>query len=301
MQSSIPAADTPQTPIFNRLLTGSPSPDAPSKRPILVKCIQPTKDELKALGVKCRDFAYESSLPPVRPYVRRQIQPDVEKRPREGDTLDRDSKRHKIERVPTEPALDVSPSPPRRNPLPGRTHALVNLGHHDSTWTPLRISTDVHASPDLNMDESEIATPLVTPRGTLHWRSRESDVLPSFTPSLVGSRPTRTEVHLPHTSPLQAPHVPSPRIHSLTPHSPVKAKPSLSFSSSLSSLTSSNLSRHHTPTPRYFLRSRRGPRPGGTPTLPPQTRSRVTKAKKPLAPLPPLRKRRTVTTRSKKR
>ncbi|KAJ7124341.1 hypothetical protein C8R44DRAFT_783325 [Mycena epipterygia] len=36
---------------------------------------QPSVADLAALGIKARDFAYESTLPPIPPFVRRQVQP----------------------------------------------------------------------------------------------------------------------------------------------------------------------------------------------------------------------------------
>ncbi|KDR83980.1 hypothetical protein GALMADRAFT_236532 [Galerina marginata CBS 339.88] len=81
---------------------------------------QPSVEELKKLGIKVRDFAYESTLPPLRTIYRhpRQIQPGVPRplqrqvtEPDQSDSQQSQSNKN-VERTPTEPAL--SPTAPMR-------------------------------------------------------------------------------------------------------------------------------------------------------------------------------------------
>lgn len=161
--------------------------------------VQPTTTDLASLGVKVRDFAYESTLPPVRPvYLHpRQIQPGIEslKRPRvEGEEDDlnvqgeigRDPKKTKVIRTLTEPVLDET-----SNSLPTRARGFTDINDYDpedeflgySSQQAGYASTSQSQPPPQYFESQEsepyVDTPLVTPNGSLHWKVTETSNIPT--------------------------------------------------------------------------------------------------------------------------
>ncbi|KAG5648876.1 hypothetical protein DXG03_000225 [Asterophora parasitica] len=144
-------------------------------------------DTLRRLGIKTRDFAYESSLPPVRAYHRRQIQPSVpSKRTRMSGDDDESSghsseggskKKAKLEREDTEPNI--------QGPTLSRARVFMNLDDYDPE--PLSQSQNSgweasqRPSPFFESQDSEpyIDTPLVTPNGSLQWNIKNTSDIPT--------------------------------------------------------------------------------------------------------------------------
>lgn len=180
----------------------------PIMRRRLLRSEQPSVSKLAELGVKVRDFAYESTLPPVPTvYLQpRQIQPSVPKDVNDPNdphyVLEEERKKkvytfestRKIERTPTEPALesDLLPPPRRTFPKIKRANAQLDLGSqsqsqsqpqsqplpvhpvlpYDITNTPLSVSQPVPGlATDSQQTEPWVDTPIVTPNGSLQWPS----------------------------------------------------------------------------------------------------------------------------------
>ncbi len=107
---------------------------APTRQKPQIESIQPTVEQLKELGIKVRDFGYESTLPPIPPF--RRAPPPVPHVYNQGDPRF-NAKRHcgptrGLERTPTEPELTpdtlVVPQPQLEG-VPGikRTGAQFDL------------------------------------------------------------------------------------------------------------------------------------------------------------------------------
>lgn len=108
-------------------------------------------DTLARLGIKARDFAYESTLPPIRPYRVRQVQPGL------GDGKSSVPKGPKLERQATEPDLSaISP--------PSCTRAFANLNDYFDNREP----------------NTYIDTPSVTPDGSLEWEVAGNNSVPAL-------------------------------------------------------------------------------------------------------------------------
>ena len=162
---------------------------------------QPDAAALASYGIKVRDFAYESTLPPVKPVhlLPRQIQPGIRslKRIRDGEVDNASSlptngsaergegsssKKSKLERTATEPALQ--PGLP-----PTRERGFVNLNDYDPATDSQPIidsqQSDVTSSqpPPLYFDSQEsepyIDTPFVTPNGSLQWPVTDNSIIPA--------------------------------------------------------------------------------------------------------------------------
>ncbi|KAF8969425.1 hypothetical protein BDZ97DRAFT_1795586 [Flammula alnicola] len=158
---------------------------------------QPTAADLKKLGIKVRDFAYESTLPPV-PTVYchpRQIQPSVNRNPvqRQSTETDEDGAfsqqsqggTKKPEKTPTEPALTPAP--------PARQGGFLNIEDYDRTNDNIIDSQKAPSFPESPVNsqvpptifesqasEPTIKTPLVMPNGSLQWNILDiSDIPPS--------------------------------------------------------------------------------------------------------------------------
>ncbi|KAG6880152.1 hypothetical protein C0992_004604 [Termitomyces sp. T32_za158] len=134
-------------------------------------------DVLAELGIKVRDFAYESKLPPVQPYRVRQIQPGLRslKRNRDGEVVDvlQDnietaegslSRRSKLKREGTE--ADITQ--PRR---PQNFGYSVNIrdfhtkcSSSSQSLSQFQPEKFLQPSPD-----PYDVTPTVTPNGSLIW------------------------------------------------------------------------------------------------------------------------------------
>lgn len=170
---------------------------------------QPTVAMLAEMGVKVRDFAYESTLPPVPTvYLQpRQIQPSVPKDVNDPNdphyVLEEERKKkaytfqstRKIERTPTEPVLesDLQPPPRRSFPKIKRADAMLDLGSqsqpqpqsqpspthsmlpYDITNTSFSSSQPLHRQPaDPPRVETWVHTPIVTPNHSPQRPSEET-------------------------------------------------------------------------------------------------------------------------------
>ena len=132
------------------------------------------------MGIKVRDFAYESKLPPIQPIYRhpRQIQPAVVRttlkrqwaESGEDDYFSQSSSQpetsqKKLERTSTEPAI-----------LPTLDSTDIDDYEYDSLYTDSQEPNNYPGSQQLPLSifesqESEpyVDTPLVTPKGSLQW------------------------------------------------------------------------------------------------------------------------------------
>lgn len=199
--SSISTNDT--KPKSKNTVKGSGIP-VPRARRKPVHSEQPSVSKLSELGIKVRDFAYESTLPPVPTvYLQpRQIQPSVPKDVNDPNdphyVLEEERKKkvytfestRKIERTPTEPVLesDLLPPPRRTFPKIKRTDAQLDLGSqsqsqqqsqthsptshvqpHDITNTPSGSQPVPGLTTDSQQTEPWVDTPVVTPNGSLQW------------------------------------------------------------------------------------------------------------------------------------
>ncbi|KAG6821504.1 hypothetical protein H0H93_000012 [Arthromyces matolae] len=148
---------------------------------------------LVELGIKVRDFAYESKLPPVQPYRVRQYQPGSRslKRTRQEDDVFQDntsaiptsSKRSTLVREDTEP--DVSQHEPPFKRARGFAHVrslarqpAAPPWHHSKTPPmefprQIEIESQSQSQPPLILESQDsepyVVTPIVTPNGSLQW------------------------------------------------------------------------------------------------------------------------------------
>jgi hypothetical protein len=173
----------------------------PSSAPQVRESQQLDAATLASFGIKVRDFAYESTLPPVKPVhlLPRQIQPGLRtlKRIRDGeveDVLSRPTagsaekgegsspKKFRLERTVTEPVLETGVPPTR-------ARGFANLEEYDPTTDSQLIinsqQSDLAASqpPPLYFESQDsepyIDTPFVTPNGSLQWPVANHSAIPA--------------------------------------------------------------------------------------------------------------------------
>ncbi|KAK7470370.1 hypothetical protein VKT23_001797 [Stygiomarasmius scandens] len=276
--------------------------------------IQPRVEELERMGIKVRDFAYESVLPPVPSYRRqaRQVQPGP--RPLKRIRLDGEDDEPSSQRSEdADEQVDPAGNTDRKvaelsdrdvNNLPARGRGYSDLNAYDyvvesqqSEW-----SSPSHSQPPLvygiESQDSEpyISTPFVTPNGSLQWEvmdtsampasqlDTDDDILPNIEPGLI----KKLSLHTSHDA-LDPTPTPSLRI-SLPSNSeaqtppPKKHKPNPSPSPLRTKSPSPSLPPSAAPSPRYQLRTRR-PAP---PSPPPRGRSRSRPTRKIISPAPDL-------------
>jgi hypothetical protein len=151
---------------------------------------QTTRDDLAKLGIKVKDFAYESLLPPVKPWRPLQIQPSL-KRP--GDDDEAHERRKRLRRESTEPVLEeeemrAAMLASNRHQTRRRGFADLNReGNPSETEVPKLFSQlsdasfDASQPPALTMSQSQsqsqqteplVVTPIVTPNGSYDWSAR---------------------------------------------------------------------------------------------------------------------------------
>lgn len=203
LASKIPSSphpsSTPQPLTSTSPIVGSTA-KASSTRAQVRESQQPDAAKLASYGIKVRDFAYESTLPPVKPVhlLPRQIQPglrpfkriraddveDVFSQPTAGNAAEGEgnsSKKSKLERTVTEPVL-------RLGIPPTRERGFVNLDDYDPASDSQLIvnsqQSDSAASqaPALYFESQEsepyIDTPFVTPNGSLQWPVADNSAIP---------------------------------------------------------------------------------------------------------------------------
>jgi hypothetical protein len=148
----------------------------PIKASVKAASEQPSVATLASLGIKVRDFAYESKLPPIPPIYRhpRQIQPAVVR-----TTLKRqwaesgednyfqsssqpETSQKKLERTSTEPAIPDSTDIDDYEYDTLHTDSQQPNNYPESQQMPLSIFESQESEPYVD-------TPLVTPKGSLQW------------------------------------------------------------------------------------------------------------------------------------
>ncbi|KAL0949258.1 hypothetical protein HGRIS_009336 [Hohenbuehelia grisea] len=223
--SQQPPSVTPATP---------PPKPRPARNQGPTKSDHPSAEELERLGIKVRDFAYESTLPPIAPWVHRQILPSVG--PRRENT-EPDIEQSQSQSLDDDDELsDVSP-----NEFSRITSWTSRLGKRPRpSIQPSHFATPPQKQPSLgHFDESQesayIRTPIVTPNGSLQWH--DADIASAGPASQLDGASQIPEPEVMSYSQLGfAPPDESPRRHG-TP-SP-RREPSSAFSSPLSSPPSS--------------------------------------------------------------
>ena len=162
----------------------------PIKASVKAASEQPSVAMLASLGIKVRDFAYESKLPPIQPIYRhpRQIQPAVVRttlkrqytEPGEDDFFSQSSSQSrtsqkKLERTSTEPVI-----PPDPGPSAGGFNEYDSL-QIDSQQSNIHPESSQVPPSNFESQESEpyVDTPPVTPRGPLRWPVPDTSNMPA--------------------------------------------------------------------------------------------------------------------------
>ncbi|KAF9498606.1 hypothetical protein BDN71DRAFT_343541 [Pleurotus eryngii] len=253
------------------------------------KLDQPTPEQLAKLGIKVRDFAYESTLPPIRAYVPRQIQPS--RLPTDLDDIGGPSEQRSQQRI-------IPPYPRHvRQPAYADLRALnveASLGLVSSSQQS-DYSAPSSSQPPLSYYESQasepyIRTPTVTPNGSLQWNIEDTSAVPASqlepntepellsyadlgfrdpdeTPEQLQRKASLvpTEVGSNFSSPLSSPPGSLPLI---PPSSTTPAAPTSPAAPDAPSQTTPQESTHQPPpsevlpdtaSPRYYLRKRPAP------------------------------------------
>ncbi|KAK0242919.1 hypothetical protein EDD85DRAFT_813159 [Armillaria nabsnona] len=155
-----------------------PGPSSPKRARLARPTPQPQPEDLARLGIKVRDFAYESKLPPIPPFRRKPVQ-SVMKSPKrlhrfgEEDIDNEDvfsvGERPKLQRVDTEPVIE--------EPASQRMPAYSDL----TRLPPLLLPSSQPPIHDSQESEPyvEIDTPLVTPNGSLNWGVKNTSSIPT--------------------------------------------------------------------------------------------------------------------------
>jgi hypothetical protein len=259
---------------------------------------QPSTADLKKLGIKVRDFAYEKTLPPVRTvHLHRQVLPGVARQTiarqkTEEDASQSQSQPRMVDRTPTEPSL--TPIPPKR------ARGLFDLELEESDDENITLSQQTSTPellsnakiPQILFDSQESQpradTPVVTPNGSWNWNSQNSSGIPrpqynepsqAPIPQMLSNSQLRIPVmdnqpmgptsqqSLPsiQSSPL-TPAPSSPNLHALPPSAlphPVPSNGARTLSSRNRHTDSTKELRLPTTpkaiTPRYYLRKRPAP------------------------------------------
>ncbi|KAF8812223.1 hypothetical protein BYT27DRAFT_7239775 [Phlegmacium glaucopus] len=186
---------------FTDLSSRQRNASKPIKASVKAASGQPSVATLASLGIKVRDFAYESKLPPIQPIYRhpRQVQPAVVRTalkrqstetgqddPFSQSSSQPETSQKKLERTSTEPAI------PPASETPARTLGLTNMDDFDHEYDSLQIdSQQPNMYPDFpshsqtppsifESQESEpyVDTPLVTPNGSLQWPAPDTSEIP---------------------------------------------------------------------------------------------------------------------------
>ncbi|KAJ3509254.1 hypothetical protein NLJ89_g5319 [Agrocybe chaxingu] len=256
---------------------------------------KPSEGQLAKLGVKVRDFAYESKLPPVRTiYLQpRQVQPSAPQGLQRQDTEENESflqsqGARPLERTNTEPAAAAAP--------PSRTRGFLDLANYtlDSNnldSQPPVVNPESRASigpPEIVFESQDSDmlpndTPIVTPNGSSQWDVEDINDIPASQldtesqapeseivsysqlgfsqPSELSSQPapSQGDILLLNCSPL----TPLPSSPSNAAPSPLALRKSTSSILSQSCVSSSNYPKAHSnsntttvTSPRYNLRKR---------------------------------------------
>ncbi|KAF9054967.1 hypothetical protein BDZ89DRAFT_1330 [Hymenopellis radicata] len=277
-------------------------PPSPGRRQPSPQRPPMSSEELAHMGIKVRDFAYESKLPPIQPYRRPQVQPASPRRlaRKQGTDQDVGQAAAKLERVVTEPVDESSQS--RREPA---------YGNMDVDFQPLMMPAEITQDDDWYIPQSQpplidsqesdpyVDTPLVTPNGSLQW-IRDTTSIPASQLDTESQQPAPEMLSFAQLGFSQpdddgmdvdlAPALTRRNDSRLSPLTP------LSSLSSMSTPHSSPSPPPEVPSPRYNLRKRPSPPPAVESRSRPATRrppnsGRIAHHKAAVSPKPrPLRK-----------
>ncbi|PBL02701.1 hypothetical protein ARMGADRAFT_268208 [Armillaria gallica] len=168
----------PQDNVAKTASSQEPGPSSPKRARLARPTPQPQPEDLARLGIKVRDFAYESKLPPIPPFRRKPVQPVMRSPKRlhrfgEEDIDNEDvfsvGERPKLQRVDTEPVIE--------EPASQRMPAYSDL----TRLPPLLLPPSQPPIYDSQESEPyvEIDTPLVTPNGSLNWGVKDASSIPA--------------------------------------------------------------------------------------------------------------------------
>ena len=159
----------------------------PIKASVKAASEQPSVALLASLGIKVRDFAYESKLPPIQPIYRhpRQIQPAVVRttlkrqwaESGEDDYFSQSSSQpetsqKRLERTSTEPAIPPVPDSTDIDDYDGFYTDSQPNKYPESQQMPLPIFESQESEPYVD-------TPLVTPKGSRQWPIADTSNIPA--------------------------------------------------------------------------------------------------------------------------
>jgi len=147
----------------------------PRSRPAAPRDPQPTTEDLARLGIKVRDFIFESTLPPVRTIYRqpRQIQPSIPGQLHREDTepieeSQSQSQVRGLARTLTEPVIEPEAGPSQRREV-GGIFAFTSSGND------IIINHSQPSHGDNSRFPEMVPTPTVTPNGSLQWNTEEAE------------------------------------------------------------------------------------------------------------------------------
>ncbi|KAK0206696.1 hypothetical protein DFS33DRAFT_611764 [Desarmillaria ectypa] len=154
-----------------------PGPSSPKRARLAQPMPQPQPEDLAMFGIKVRDFAYESKLPPIPPFRRKPPQPGLMRSPKrlrrfgEEDVGNEDvfsvGKRPKLQRVDTELVIE--------EPASQRMPAYSDI----TKLPPLLLPSSQPPVHDSQESEPYVDTPLVTPNGSLNWGVKDTSSIPA--------------------------------------------------------------------------------------------------------------------------
>ena len=195
MKAVNPAQDVPSTSTKPR------SNKPPSRAPLpILRNEQPSIEKLAKFGVKVRDFAYESTLPPVRTIYRhpRQVQPSVPRQIQREDTEPEDGRlsqsqsqpqgiSQSVKRTLTEPVAPEEAGPSQINRMGAFLGFPASPNTEDATesQTPDLIMDDPESSQmtpftiDSQDSEVYVHTPIITPSGSMQWDVNVTSSVPT--------------------------------------------------------------------------------------------------------------------------
>lgn len=279
----------PQDNVAKTASSQEPGPSSPKRARLARPTPQPQPEDLAKLGIKVRDFAYESKLPPIPPFRRKPVQ-SVMRSPKrlhrfgEEDIDNEDvfsvGERPKLQRVDTEPVIEELASQ--------RMPAYSDL----TRLPPLLLPPSQPPIHDSQESEPyvEIDTPLVTPNGSLNWGVKDASSiaasqLDAVSRAIVPDLISMTQLALAQLVDLQKDDMDIEPVAVSVPDSPTPAAPRLAspFPTKAPSPPVPPSSPPATPpatvpsssvetSPRYNLRKRPSPPPHSEP---PRTRPRL--------------------------
>lgn len=183
------------------------SSPAPVPATITSSVGQPSREALAEHDIKVRDFAYESTLPPIAAFRIRQVQATPNrpmKRARqsedEEDAESSSNPTNRLERTVTEPVVDDSLATTRTRV---RARGIANINLYDPFIDDPNVQTHLVNSQQSNPDtdtlsqsqpslqyltsqesdnepelaEPYIRTPIVTPNGSLRWETSTAPII----------------------------------------------------------------------------------------------------------------------------